>query len=69
MKIRKFNKIKPGLYRIYWKEKHGGGQSLAAVGVSSDGTKWIAPTNWIYPSLADKKIVKRISRIVSVSKI
>ena len=36
-----------GLYRIYWKEKGGGGgTSVASVGSLYDGQKWIAPTNW-----------------------
>jgi hypothetical protein len=32
-----------GLYRLYWKE---GGFSLAAVGMSADGSMWFAPVNW-----------------------
>jgi hypothetical protein len=35
-----------GLYRIHWKEKHGGGTSLAAVGILHSGERWLAPTNW-----------------------
>ena len=33
-----------GLYRIYWKS---GGYSLASVGYTYNGTRWIAPSNWI----------------------
>lgn len=36
-------KVPSGLYRIHWKS---GGTSLAAVGVSSRGARWLAPTNW-----------------------
>ena len=36
-----------GLYRIHWKE---GGRSSAAIGMNSDGTRWIAPTNWTCPA-------------------
>jgi hypothetical protein len=43
MKNKKFNKLKLGLYRVYWKS---GGTSVAAIGQTSDGTKWVAPTNW-----------------------
>jgi hypothetical protein len=38
---------KLGLYRIWWKS---GGYSLAAVGMGSDGRRWLAPTNWVGPS-------------------
>lgn len=38
------NGLKLGLYRIKWKT---GGASLAAIGMQSDGTRWIAATNWI----------------------
>lgn len=33
-----------GLYRVYWKD---GGQSLASVGSLPDGTRWLAPANWV----------------------
>ena len=33
-----------GLYRIYWKSE---GSSLAAVGNTSEGKRWIAPCNWV----------------------
>lgn len=36
-----------GLYRVFWKS---GGSSLAAVGVTNDGGRWLAPINWIKPS-------------------
>lgn len=32
-----------GLYRIHWVS---GGTSLAAIGQTRDGGRWIAPTNW-----------------------
>jgi hypothetical protein len=35
--------LKRGLYRVFWKQ---GGESLAAVGVTFSGEKWIAPCNW-----------------------
>lgn len=36
--------VRPGLYRIWWKS---GGSSLAAIGMSYDGSWWVAPTNWV----------------------
>lgn len=37
-----------GLYRVYWKS---GGTSLAAIGVTDDGGRWLAPINWLKPSV------------------
>lgn len=37
-------KLPLGLYRIYW---DSGGSSLAAVGNSPDGRRWMAPINWV----------------------
>jgi hypothetical protein len=39
--------VSPGLYRVYWDE---GGYSLAAVGVLSNGDRWLAPINWVHPT-------------------
>jgi hypothetical protein len=36
-----------GLYRVFWKS---GGSSLASIGVTSDGGRWLAPINWVKPS-------------------
>jgi hypothetical protein len=36
-----------GLYKIYWTESSGGGSSLAAVGSTIKGDRWIACTNWV----------------------
>ena len=47
MKLAEARKLKYGVYRIWWKEKCGGGTSLAAVGGTENGTPWLAPTNWI----------------------
>ncbi len=46
MNAKQVETLRNGLYNIYWKS---GGVSLAAVGTSSDGTRWIAPTNWVAP--------------------
>lgn len=42
--MEKVNKISPGLYEVAWKS---GGMSEAAVGITSNGRRWLAPTNWI----------------------
>ena len=39
--------LKSGIYRIYWTS---GGESLAAIGVTTDGGRWLAPINWVAPS-------------------
>lgn len=42
--------LRNGLYRIHWKEREGGGTSLAAIGILENGYRWIAPINWVHPS-------------------
>lgn len=50
-----------GLYRIWW---DSGGSSLAAVGVTADGKRWLAPINWVAPeSPADWSRVLRAEKI------
>ena len=41
-------KLQPGLYRVYWKS---GGYSFAAIGVTTNGDRWLAPTNWVLPAV------------------
>lgn len=38
--------IEPGLYRVTWNTVTE--KSLAAVGISPEGTPWLAPTNWTH---------------------
>ncbi len=38
--------LKNGVYRVYWKDTHGGGCSVAAVGGMHNGQRWLAPSNW-----------------------
>lgn len=38
------NVLRLGLYRVWWMS---GGSSLASVGMNSDGSRWLAPTNWV----------------------
>ena len=35
------------MYIVYWKS---GGSSQCSIGMCSDGTRWIAPTNWVFPA-------------------
>jgi len=35
-----------GLYLITWTDEQGGGNSLASVGFTHDGSNWYAPCNW-----------------------
>lgn len=37
-------KLENGVYRVFWKS---GGDSVAAVGRTADGSAWLAPANWI----------------------
>lgn len=41
-------RLAPGLYEVFWKS---GGSSRAAVGCTSNGDNWIAPTNWLRPAM------------------
>ncbi len=47
MKKEEIQRLDHGLYIIEWKT---GGESLAAVGSMADGTRWLAPCNWIKPT-------------------
>lgn len=46
----KGNEVPPGLYRVYWRS---GGSSLAAVGVDSEGRRWVGACNWLSPCAVD----------------
>lgn len=46
MNKRSVQGLRDGIYRLWWKD---GGSSLAAVGITSDGKRWFAPTNWVSP--------------------
>ena len=64
----KTENIRIGLYKIHWKNKHGGGTSLCAIGVSRRGNLWIAPTNWVSPKLVDSGIAKSIKKLELIEK-
>ena len=46
MKLWQTYELPIGLYRVYWKEKHGGGSSLAVIGQKYSGARWLACANW-----------------------
>jgi hypothetical protein len=64
MKIRDFRKLELGAYKIYWKS---GGSSIATIGMTWDGGRWIAPSNWIQPVSWEKDVADTIRKISSVT--
>ena len=65
MKKSDVQKIKLGLYEVFWKL---GGSSLAAVGNDPAGNRWLAPVNWVsVPSFTAWRYVSHI-REVSLTK-
>tara|TARA_R110000796_G_scaffold162503_3_gene279305 strand:- start:555 stop:911 length:357 start_codon:yes stop_codon:yes gene_type:complete len=60
---------KLAIYEVFWKS---GGSSVASIGFTHDGTRWIAPTNWTFDqskegcgpaSLIDDEMIDSIDRI------
>jgi hypothetical protein len=47
MKIRDVKKLPLAAYIVEWKS---GGTSVATIGVTPSGGRWLAPTNWVSPS-------------------
>lgn len=60
MKKADVQKLKHGVYRVWWKD---GGSSVAAVGSMADGARWLAPSNWIWPSSKDWRLVDHVKLI------
>jgi hypothetical protein len=58
-----------GVYLIHWKTSQGGGASLAAVGTLANGNKWLAPTNWVSPTLNQEpnNHWRKVSRVTLIS--
>jgi hypothetical protein len=56
-------KLEHGLYRIHWAS---GGTSLAAIGITSGGGRWIAPINWVEPSgeFTDWEKIAKLERLI-----
>jgi len=68
MNKEKRNSLTPGIYQVYWKQKNGGGDSLAAIGYLTNGDRWLAPINWTGRGERQKdwKAVKRVELIANV---
>ena len=64
MTLKEARNLGNGLYSIFWKS---GGVSLAAVGTSCNGDRWLAPTNWVTPDLFGSsktwRLVKSVERV------
>ena len=54
-----------GLYKIFWKS---GGHSLASVGNMPNGSKWIAPVNWVGGMCTSNRDVWRDVKKVKIIK-
>lgn len=59
--------LKHGLYRVFWKghEKI----SLAAVGSSSNGDRWIAPANWTKPPDDCRRTWQRVLKVELIEEV
>lgn len=64
MTLDEFNSLEPGLYRVWWST---GGFSVAAIGATPGGARWVAPTNWYSaPSSSDIYIkIKEVELITT----
>lgn len=45
MKLEDVHKLDKGLYKVFWREKYGGGMTLAAVGITHRNERWLASVN------------------------
>lgn len=62
MTTKKVKELNSGIYIIFWK---AGGQSTAAIGITRDGFRWMAPLNWVYPS-DKKKCWREVKKVIKV---
>jgi hypothetical protein len=60
-----------GIYRIFWKS---GGSSVASIGMTYSGKRWVAPSNWtngsddVDPTGRLDKMLKDIEKITLIHK-
>lgn len=47
MKLSDVKKLPLALYVVHWKS---GGTTLASIGMTEDGGRWLAPVNWVFPT-------------------
>ena len=55
--------LRHGLYHVFWKS---GGQSLASVGITRSGGRWLAPINWVSPD-KDGSHWESVSHVVPIN--
>lgn len=60
MKKHEANELDNGLYVLRWKD---GSSSLAAVGRTSNGDAWMAPTNWLNVGLSEPKHWHKVASV------
>lgn len=62
---KEYRQLKPGFYKLHWKS---GGTSLAAIGVTADGHRWIAPINWVSISAENSvkhwRLIEKVEELV-----
>lgn len=63
MKFKDVKKLPLGVYRINWKS---GGTSVATIGATANGGRWLAPSNWVSPS-DEKDIWRWIESAILIS--
>ena len=73
MTLQNFLSLKTGLYKIYWSNGAEGGISIASLGITREGKRWIAPTNWTSPFIIedynDESTVRLLSAIDNMKKL
>jgi hypothetical protein len=54
-----------GVFRVEWKESHGGGSSVASIYMDREGTRMLAPANWCGPGklLEQRKAIKALIKL------
>lgn len=48
MTKKEVDELRVGIYRVFWES---GGYSITSVGVTRNGGRWLAPTNWVAPTV------------------
>lgn len=57
MKKEDRQKLSHGAYKVTWKKSCGGGSSIALIGSSHNGDRWIWCANWSSPFAAETKLL------------
>lgn len=63
MKIEEVDRLPHGVYRLFWKESQGGGTSLASVGSTYTGRRWMAPVNWTFDEQKRDRVATSGARV------